>query len=384
MTIGPLAVVVAIAGSLASASATAQSAPSARMDGADVNAAGKRYNIDSILEKFGRARVIVQYRNVQSADSPLANLPVAHERFAAALGVPAAASDAKPIGTSRLVSARIDSAELEKLKNDANVAAIIPDIPIPPALFKSVSLIEVPVPPAAGPAPDSSPYAVAVLDTGIDESHPFLAQAILNDQAACFSTNDVNFKAESLCPGKVEQLSGAHSANNCDAALEICTHGTHVAGVIAGWAGQTSVNGTPVSFSGVAPGVKIIPVQIYSMIRDPDVCEYFAGTTAPCVMSFISSQAAAFDYVARLATKTRIAAVNISLSFGKHSTSCDNDDIARQLVPLIQNLKKLGIDCRCRQRGIFVGDWFSGLYQLNSQRRGQRQAESFCRNLAHR
>src|SRR5882724_5492715 len=104
MTSRPVAVVVTIVAWLASAGAMAQSQRAARTDDADVNAAGKRYNIASILEKFGRARVIVQYRNVQSVDSPFANLPFAHERFAAALGVPAAAANAKPIGTSRLVS----------------------------------------------------------------------------------------------------------------------------------------------------------------------------------------------------------------------------------------------------------------------------------------
>jgi subtilisin len=333
---------IAVFVSVNSTEGIAQVLPS-RTDGASVDTASQRYNIEAMLEKFGRARVIIQYKNVRSLESPILSLPLAHERFAAVLGAPASVTFAKPIGASQLVSARVDAAELNKLKSDENVAAIVPDIPIPPALFKSVPLIEIPVPPADGPAPDGGPYAVAVLDTGISESHPFLTHSILKDRAACFSTNDATFGAESLCPEKVEQISGADSANNCDAALEICSHGTHVTGIIAGWAGKTTVNGTTVSFSGVAPGVKIIPIQIYSMIKDPLVCDFFAKTEAPCVLSFISNQAAALDYVIRLATKIRIAAVNVSLSFGSYQTNCDQDDIARQIVPLIQTLKGLGI-----------------------------------------
>jgi subtilisin family serine protease len=310
--------------------------------GADVDAASKRFNIESMLQKFGRARVIVEYKNVRSPAFPSLEFPAAHERFALSIGAPTAAL-AKPIGTSQLVSARVNAAELKKLKGDENVIAIIPDIPIPPALFKSLPLIGIPVPPADGPAPNGGPYAVAVLDTGIDENHPFLKQAILKEHAACFSTNDASYKAESLCPQKVEQVSGEHSANNCNATLEICTHGTHVAGIIAGWAGKTTVDGTPVSFSGVAPEVRIVPIQIYSMIKDQQVCEFFANSTSPCVLSFISSQAAALEHVARLATKIRIAAVNVSLSYGSYSANCDKEDIARQMLPLIQNLRNLGI-----------------------------------------
>jgi subtilisin family serine protease len=342
MVTRPIAVIIAIVLSVWSTEGLAQT-PLSSTDGVNVDAASKRYSVESMLEKFGRARVIVQYKNVRSFESPIANLPLAHDRFAAVLGAPAAVAIARPIGSSPLVSARVDAAELNRLKSDANVVAIIPDIPIPPALFKSVSLIESPVPAADGPAPDNGLYAVAVLDTGIDENHPFLAQSILKDHAACFSTNDATFKAESLCPNKVEEASGEHSGNNCDPTLEICSHGTHVAGVIAGWAGKTIVNGTPISFSGVAPEVKIIPVQIYSMIRDALVCDFFAKTEAPCVLSFISNQASALDYVTRLTSKIRIAAVNVSLSFGSHQTTCDTDDIAQRIAPLIQNLRNLGV-----------------------------------------
>ncbi|WP_040335506.1 S8 family serine peptidase [Candidatus Magnetobacterium casense] len=81
---------------------------------------------------------------------------------------------------------------------------------------------------------DGSGYTVAILDTGVDKDHPFLAGAVVSE--ACYSTSDAAEKASSLCPGGVTSSTAADSAmpyaGNCP--VEKCDHGTHVAGIAAG------------------------------------------------------------------------------------------------------------------------------------------------------
>lgn len=84
---------------------------------------------------------------------------------------------------------------------------------------------------------------VAVLDSGIDASHPDLADALVDEQCFCD-----NFNGTGCCPnGKAEQ-SGRGSATDDHG------HGTNVIGIIAS-------RGT-VAPIGVAPGAKIVAVKV--------------------------------------------------------------------------------------------------------------------------
>jgi subtilisin family serine protease len=80
---------------------------------------------------------------------------------------------------------------------------------------------------------------VAVLDSGIDDTHPALAPAF----DARNSVNCVSGGVPDTTPGKWRNTTS--------------THGTHVAGTIA----ATDVGGTS-GFSGVAPGVRIASVKV--------------------------------------------------------------------------------------------------------------------------
>lgn len=88
---------------------------------------------------------------------------------------------------------------------------------------------------------------VAVVDTGVDLSHPDLAANVLSSGADFSEPNGTCTKA----PGK----GGARTCTQ-DGAQDKNGHGTHVAGII----GAVANNG--VGIAGVAPGVKILPVRV--------------------------------------------------------------------------------------------------------------------------
>ncbi|MEV1172780.1 S8 family serine peptidase [Nonomuraea sp. NPDC049784] len=146
--------------------------------------------------------------------------------------------------------------------------------------------------------------AVAVLDTGIDRDHPWFGNRIVDE--ACFSA--VEAGVESLCPNGQTTQTGSGSADATTAkcladGVNLCEHGSHVAGIAAGT-------------GGVAPGANIVAVQVFSRVDDEGVC----GEPS-CLLAFESSLRQAMDYVATL--NQPIAAVNLSLGGELSETDCD-------------------------------------------------------------
>jgi subtilisin family serine protease len=129
---------------------------------------------------------------------------------------------------------------------------------------------------------------VAVLDTGVDAHHPFLAGRVVEE--ACFAT---------ACPNGQPQMIGP------DAARPVAEHGTHVAGIIAGRNDK---------FAGMAPEARIIGVRVFSTEGDK------VGARTTDVL-------AGLDYVIGLAMdkKLPIAAVNLSLGHGMFGQPCADD-----------------------------------------------------------
>ncbi|MCH8310310.1 MAG: S8 family serine peptidase [Chloroflexi bacterium] len=92
-------------------------------------------------------------------------------------------------------------------------------------------------------------FAVAILDSGVASGHEFLTGKVVAE--ACFT--DFN------CPNGLSVQTGPGSAAPC--AQTRCDHGTHVAGIAAGF--NTSAQaGEP--RRGTASGADIIAVQIFS------------------------------------------------------------------------------------------------------------------------
>ncbi|WP_327106456.1 S8 family peptidase [Nonomuraea glycinis] len=214
--------------------------------------------------------------------------------------------------------------ELAALAEDPRVTSIHRDRAYPPSLASSLKLIGADQAHAAGQT--GTGQNIAILDTGIDRNHPFFGDRIVAE--ACFSAVDPDLGAESLCPNGQVSQTGPESADaatpKCQAGgVNLCEHGTHVAGIAAG-------------SGGVAPGAGIIAVQVFSRINDEELC----GEPS-CLLAFESSLRLALDHVAAMTEP--IAAVNLSLGGMPSDVSCDDSEEAQVFKPKIDALLAKGV-----------------------------------------
>jgi subtilisin family serine protease len=163
-----------------------------------------------------------------------------------------------------------------------------------------------------------SGQTVAVLDTGVDSSHPFLGGRVTEE--ACYSNT-------SNCPNGQATQTGPGSGVNCTYAASGCSHGTHVAGIAAG---QGS------SFSGVAKGADVMAVQVFSRFTGSTYC---GSGEDPCTLSYTSDQMQGLERVYALSATRNFSSVNMSLGGQRFFSNCDSDT----RKPIIDNLRSAGI-----------------------------------------
>ena len=205
------------------------------------------------------------------------------------------------------------------LANDPMVASIEEDIPFPPTLEESISVVDADSAWEAGY--DGTDWSVAVLDTGVDTSHSFLIGKVVSE--ACYSSTTA--ESVTVCPSGEDSSTAVGSGVNCASTISGCDHGTHVAGIVAG---------TNNSSSGVAKDGGIIAIQVFSRFDN-----YCAG--GPCVLSWTSDQILGLQRVLELHNEgINIAAVNMSLGGGgPYNSACDSGS----QKAAIDNLLSVGI-----------------------------------------
>lgn len=169
--------------------------------------------------------------------------------------------------------------------------------------------------------------AVAVLDTGVDNRHSFFTNKVVSE--ACYSTNVPHLEGESLCASTANSDIGVDAGRPC-VNLRGCDHGTHVAGIAAGFGSDSS---------GVARGADIIAIQVFTKFNSSTYC----GARKPCVRAFDSDIIEGLERVYALRESFDIASVNLSLGSGSFSTVAECDAANSAYLSIINKLNEVGI-----------------------------------------
>jgi uncharacterized repeat protein (TIGR01451 family) len=166
---------------------------------------------------------------------------------------------------------------------------------------------------------------VAILDTGVEADHPFLAGKVVAE--ACYSTSDASQGAISLCPGGGAEETGPSSGQACTHFDAGCYHGTHVAGIAAGIQDE--------SFAGVARSADIVAIQVFTA--------FDCGDGSICALgAYDSDIIKALEHVYELSDEYNIAAANMSLGGNLSSGHCP-DSGAGAYVEVGELLRSAGV-----------------------------------------
>ncbi len=180
---------------------------------------------------------------------------------------------------------------------------------------------------------------VAIIDTGVDFTKPELVGS--NAVEACFSdiNKEYGIKSYSVCPnGKTTQF-GSGSSKPCEESTAIgCSHGTHVAGIIAG-------RKTPRNHAGIAPEVQLVSVNVFHIIENEARCspqntsktKKETVTISKCIYTSNLAYLKGIDFVIEQNKQTPVAALNMSLGSNETKQDDCNDPDTPNFQAVIKN-----------------------------------------------
>jgi len=286
--------------------------------------------LSEIAQKKGTVSVIVRMRAPFRPEGQMSNeaerlaqrtvIKEAQNRLLAGLRyVP---STLKTYGGLPYVAASVDEAGLEQLQASSEALAVSGDEPMRLTTHESFPLTGVTRAWAGGFR--GTDKTIAVIDSGVDKSHPALAGVVVSE--ACYSTTDPATGYSSLCPGGAASSTATGSGVNCTVLDGIgnCDHGTHIAGIVAGR-------------SGVAYDAKIISIQVTSYVTNSEECRGLPS----CLLAKPSDVINALNRVYELSSTYNIAAVNLSLAREGFTSHCDSEDEA--MTAAINQLRSVNI-----------------------------------------
>ncbi len=180
-------------------------------------------------------------------------------------------TDSTPIGSLESLIVNVDASQLDSvlaaLQNtstvefaDPNYLVTLAGTPDDPDFSAQTNLTAIQAPRAWDAFPNMPQVLVAVIDTGVDVTHPDLTSAIwrnpaeigLDANGADKSTNGIDDDSN----GYVDDWQGWNMVAGNNNANDDQGHGTHLAGII----GAQSNNG--IGIAGIAPNARILPVKV--------------------------------------------------------------------------------------------------------------------------
>ena len=161
------------------------------------------------------------------------------------------------------VTMTVDAAGLDAVLADPEVISVAEDRPVYPVLYDTPHITQADEAWIEGSI--GTGQVVAIIDTGVDKSHPFFTNKVVAE--ACFAHPGSGGTA--WCPNGGPQQIGPNAGVPCPDISLACWHGTHVAGIAAGRYGVLSS-----TTGGIAPDAGVIAIQVFQRVCANGSCSH--------------------------------------------------------------------------------------------------------------